>query len=747
MPPADNHTKPGENFFNLLQALPKPAAVFRAADGCLLAANGPFKKLLKWSGEEIAQMEANRFGDTAAHASCPRVRLIDLHTAQVESAGDIRPLNKVDVQPVQCNGKDCRLLLLEQDGRSAPRAEPLQIDRYRSLLENLNEIIYINDKNAIVQYVSPNIYRLTGFTANEVIGKSFTEFVHPDDLEGRIEIFLKILDGEDITTEYRMITKTGEIKWARTNARPIILDGEVVGIQGALVDISNRKEIEEALRQSEEKYRNVVRNSKDAIFVIQGDHIKFMNPSALEVLGHEFDRIAHTPFWKFIHPDDREMMLERYRLRMRGESLSDRVTFRIVNRAGEIRDVDLNVVTITWEGEPAVLNFLRDITVQKRMEDQLRNAQKMEALGTLSGGIAHNFNNLLMGLHGNASLALADISPLSNAYKHLEKIVNLIQSGSKLTRQLLEYARGRAVEMESVSINHLVKEAAETLTATKKQIEIRFRLSEDIPAIKADQGQIEQVLLNLLLNSADAMPDGGDIVIETDCLRGDQADGNVTLSKNSDYIMVKISDCGTGIPEKIQDRIFEPFFTTKGLGRGTGLGLSTAYGIVKNHEGDICAQSESGKGATFFMYLPALSTDDSCRTAAPRANEIEGHGTILLVDDEPNVLDPSATLLEHLGFKVLKAINGSIAMKIFQDKWASIDLVILDLILPQMSGKELYHELKAVDPQVKVLLSSGFSQAGQAEELLEDGCLGFIQKPYDIDELSSTLMEMISKAR
>ncbi len=745
MQPIDRHSTAAENYLNLLAALPHPNAVFKAADGYLLAANAHFCNELKLPEEETAQIVGHWFGDTAIEQNPFRVRIIDQSIAHFESPSGIRAIVEADVQPVQLSGQACSLFTLAMEtGQSLPGQTGFETGHYRSLLENLNEIIYASDRNAVVNYVSPNIYRLSGYEAHEVIGKSFTEFVHPDDLEGRIKMFLRILNGEEQITEYRMITKTGEIKWARTNARPILSAGEVVGVQGALVDISDRKEIEEALRHSEEKYRILVENAKDAIFVAQGDHLKFMNPSASDILGYTCESIADQPFLEFVHADDREMISNRNRRRLEGESLSDSITFRIINRWGDVRDVDLNAVLISWEGTPAVLNFLRDVTTHKRMESQLRNAQKMEALGTLSGGIAHNFNNLLMGIHGNASLSLANLTSSTIASKHLEKIVNLVQSGSKLTRQLLEYARGGAREMGTVSINQLIKDASETLAATKKQIQIQFKLSKGVPCITADQGQIEQVLLNLLLNSADAMPDGGDVFIETAFLKGAQAEGKVTLSKNMDYVLIKVSDRGTGIPKNILDRIFEPFFTTKGLGQGTGLGLSTAYGIVKNHDGDICAESEVDKGTTFFIYLPALSANDTGPAATLDSREVAGHGTILLVDDEPSVLDPSATLLEHLGFTVFKALNGSVAMELFQNHWESIDLVLLDLILPSMSGKDLYYKFKEIDPQVKVLISSGFSQAGQAEELIADGCLGFIQKPYDINELSTTMMKILS---
>jgi two-component system cell cycle sensor histidine kinase/response regulator CckA len=736
---------PTGDLVTLIHALPNPTAVCSVADGCVLATNEHFCKVLALPDEESSQLLCKGVTNAENGQNPFRVRIINESIAHFISPSGTRGLVDADVKTVQLGGKECWLIVpAAETWQNTPEQRNYETGHYRALLENLNEIIYANDKNANVAYISPNINRLAGYEAHEVIGKSFTEFVHPDDLEGRIEVFLKILSGEEQATEYRMITKTGEIKWARTNARPILRDGEVVGVQGALVDITDRKEVEEALRLSEEKYRNVVQNSKDAIFVAQGHYLKFMNPSASAILGYTCESISDRPFLEFVHPDDREMITDRYRRRLAGESLSDSIIFRIINRAGDIKDVELNAVVITWEGKPAVLNFLRDITVQKKMESQLRNAQKMEALGTLSGGIAHNFNNLLMGISGNASLSLADLTPSTIAYKHLEKIVNLVQSGSKLTRQLLEYARDGACEMVTVDINQLVKEASETLSATKKQIQIRFKPSKDVHCIKADQGQIEQVLLNLLLNAADAMPDGGDVFIETACLKGARAEGKVTLSKSMEYIMVKVSDSGTGISKKILDRIFEPFFTTKGLGRGTGLGLSTAYGIVKNHDGDICVESEVGKGSTFFIYLPAFSADGTCPAATLESPKIACYGTILLVDDEPNVLHPSATLLERSGFTVSKAISGSIAMEMFQKDWENIDLVILDLILPDVSGKDLYYRFKEINPQVRVLISSGYGQAGQAEELIANGCLGFIQKPYNITELSTLMMEIIS---
>jgi PAS domain S-box-containing protein len=369
--------------------------------------------------------------------------------------------------------------------------------------------------------------------------------------------------------------------------------------------------MEEALKRSEEKYRILVQHAKDAILVVQDEQIRFMNPIASEILGYTCERIADRSFIDFVHPDDRELIMDRYRRRMRGDDLSDRVSFRIINKDGEARDVDLNAVLITWEEKPAILNFLRDVTLQKKMEAQLRNSQRMEALGTLSGGIAHNFNNLLMGILGNTSLAQKGLDPSAPTCGYLEKINKLVQGGSKLTHQLLEYARGGSSQVGPVDLNQLVKDTSETLAATKKQIRIHHRLSEKIPFLTADQGQIEQVLLNLLLNAADAMPTGGDLSVETSCLPAGHAGEISGLSPKQAYVLLKVTDCGTGMSKATQDRIFEPFFTTKGLERGTGLGLSTAYGIIKNHNGKILVESELNKGSSFFVYLPAAADEAS----------------------------------------------------------------------------------------------------------------------------------------
>ena len=736
----------------LLHALPFPLAVFRKSDGCIVTANRHFYDTFRLSSDPIVPNMKPASDDHCSSLAPDRLMIdwVDGDHARLRMPGGDLSQIKANVVCCRYDDQDCWLVTAPFSADSAesnPIWETEPPVTYRDLVENLNDILYATDQNAVVTYISPNVTRLAGYAPTEVIGRNFVEFVHPDDLSQRMGKFLKILGGASEATEYRLFTKTGEVKWVRTSARPIMKDGQVAGVQGILVDITDRKMFEDALSRSEEKYRLVVQHAQDAIFVIQDDHIKFMNPSASEVIGCTWDTIADRPYMEFVYPDDREMILERYQKRLRGEKLSNHIVFRIINKNGEIRDVELNGVLISWEGKPALLNFLRDITVHNMMEAQLRNSQKMEALGTLAGGIAHNFNNLLMGIRGNTSLSLMGLAPSTGTRKHLERIDKLVDSGSKLTCQLLEYARGGSCEVGSVNLNLIVKESCETLKATKKQILIRYNLPHDLPCIKADKGQIEQVLLNLLINAADAMPKGGTISIDTACVRGDEIKKIASLSDDRSYVLLTVTDSGSGIPKIIQNRIFEPFFTTKGLERGTGLGLSTSYGIVKNHGGEITVESELNRGTRFLVYLPVDDGETEPTERDESNGLISGQGVVLLVDDDPEVLSTISRLLEHSGYQVLVAADGHVAREKYQEAWQRIDLVILDLIMPSIGGEDLFYRLKKINPKIKVLLSSGYGLAGQAEALLNDGCAGFIQKPYDIKLLSLKIKEILSVAK
>jgi nitrogen-specific signal transduction histidine kinase/CheY-like chemotaxis protein len=379
---------------------------------------------------------------------------------------------------------------------------------------------------------------------------------------------------------------------------------------------------------------------------------------------------------------------------------------------------------------------------KKQLEAKLIHAQKMEAIGTLAGGIAHDFNNLLMAIQGRISLMQLDMGSEHRHYDHVTAITRAVKSAANLTKQLLGYARGGKYAVQVTNPNDLIEKSSQMFSRTRKEIQIYRRCQEDIRTVEVDRGQIEQVLLNLYVNAWQAMPDGGGLYIETEnveldekyCRPFDMAPGN--------YVKISVTDTGTGMDKSIVGRIFEPFFTTKEMGKGTGLGLASAYGIIKNHNGIIRVYSEKGHGTTFNIYLPA-SSHEVPRESRTDLELVKGHETILLVDDEEDIIEVGELILKSLGYKVLLAGSGKEAVDISKRSGGKVDLVILDMVMPEMGGRETFDLLKEIDPEIKVLLSSGYSLTRQAEEMLACGCKDFIQKPFDMNRLSQKIRRII----
>jgi two-component system cell cycle sensor histidine kinase/response regulator CckA len=380
---------------------------------------------------------------------------------------------------------------------------------------------------------------------------------------------------------------------------------------------------------------------------------------------------------------------------------------------------------------------------RKDLEGKLEQAQKMKALGTLAGGIAHDFNNLLMGIQGNASLMLMDID---SSHPHFEKMKNTeqyVMRGAELTRQLLGFARGGKYEVKSTDLNELIQKSSEMFGRTKKEITIYTNYQNDIWSVNVDRGQIEQVLLNLFVNAWQAMPGGGNLNILTENVSLDTEQMNEDGIKPGRYVKVSVTDTGIGMDQETQKKIFDPFFTTKEMSRGTGLGLASAYGIIKNHDGFIEVSSEAGKGSTFSFYLPS-SHDEIVALQEPSYHKaVKGTETILLIDDEDMIIHVAGGMLKKLGYKVISATSGEKAIDIFKGKKNEIDMVILDMVMPGMSGGKTYDVLKEINPAVKVLLSSGYSMSGEAVKILDRGCDGFIQKPFDINQLSHKIRDIL----
>ena len=519
--------------------------------------------------------------------------------------------------------------------------------------------------------------------------------------------------------------------------------------------INQLKRIEGLLSESEEQYRTVVENINVGMMVIQDRKVAFANQAVSQFLGLSGDStIENSDPFVFVHPHDRNAAFERHLMRIKGEEFAEANTFRVVARDGGTKWVEVTGSRIDWKGRPAILNFFLDISdrVQleenrKKLEGQLMRAQKLEAIGTLAGGIAHDFNNLMMGIQGSASIMLNEIDMSHPHYELLTTIEEQVRSGAKLTSQLLGYARKGRYLVQPLDVNQMVTNLAKTFGRTRKNILIRYQLADNLPAINGDQGQLEQVLMNLFVNASDAMMAGGELHLSSQMVNRSDITDDLNNPMSGPYVELKVSDTGVGMEPHIQERIFEPFFSTKGMSRGTGLGLASVYGIVKGHSGYIDVDSQKGRGTTFTILLPATEKKVCTAETMPSAMIHQGKGVILLVDDEEVVLNISTELLKKMGYTVLAVSDGKSALEIFRANEKLIDLVILDMIMPGIGGADVFENIKNIKPDAKVLISSGCDINDQMAEILKNGCDGYIQKPYTLEELSESLREIGAEDR
>jgi len=340
---------------------------------------------------------------------------------------------------------------------------------------------------------------------------------------------------------------------------------------------------------------------------------------------------------------------------------------------------------------------------------------------------------------------LSDMDENHASFKRIKSIENLIQSGAQLTGHLLGYARKGRYEISPVNLNRIASETSETFGRTRKEITVHLDLDSSLKAIEADKAQIEQVLMNLFINAADAMQDGGDLYLKTSSVINQDMGQRLNTPKPGAYVHLQVRDTGIGIDQKNMERIFDPFFTTKAMGRGTGLGLASVYGIVKAHDGFIDVESHIGQGTTFNIYLPGTDKKPH-RQESSEPEVTAGQGKVMLVDDEEIAVDVGIEMLKKAGFSVVSAMSGKEAIEVYREHGDEIDLIILDMIMPDIGGGEVFDELKAINPQAKVLLSSGYSIDGKATEILQRGCNGFIQKPFGMEQLTKKIFEIIGKS-
>ena len=479
----------------------------------------------------------------------------------------------------------------------------------------------------------------------------------------------------------------------------------------------------------------ILESMTEGFLEVYSGRVVYANAAAEQIVGKSMEKLLYA------YPPD----LFEGRARAFIESLvsGDDPAATEENTTFDINDRNVSFKSFPVEGETeTIIIILSDVTEQKRLEERLQQAKKMEAIGTLAGGVAHDFNNLLMGIQGNISLMLLDVRETDPHFEEISSIERCVESAAKLTKQLLGFARGGKYVVRATSLNDLISKLTGMFQRTHKNIIFHESYQANLWPVEVDQGQIEQVIINIFLNACQAMPERGDIHVRTENVFLDDNTLKPNEIQPGRYLRISIVDTGVGMTEEIRQRIFEPFFTTKEVGSGSGMGLASAFGIVKNHGGFIECQSDPGQGSSFNVYLPA-SYFSPVKEGESHLELLKGSETILVVDDEWAVLKVSRQLLKQLGYKVFIARSGKSALRIFNAVRNRIDMVLLDIIMPELNGEEICARMKETQPDVKVLLASGYSIDWQARELIENGCHGFIQKPFSLKQLSLKIRETL----
>jgi PAS domain S-box-containing protein len=630
------------------------------------------------------------------------------------------------------------------------------VTRYRSLFEFHPDGVYSLDLSARYRSVNPAMTRMTGYATGEVLGAAFEHLVAPHDVERGREMFRRATSGEPASAELAIRRKSGEQIVAHITKVPIFMHGEVVGVYGIATDVTARLRAEETLREANQRLSALFSASPLAVCTLDTEgRVRAWNDAAERMFGWRFEEAAgerppHVP------EPQAEQWSGLITAVLGGQTLTG-VELRGRRRDGSVIDISLSAAPLrdARGGASGVIAVMADVTERKLLEQQFRQAQKMDAVGRLAGGIAHDFNNLLTAIQFNCEALLDDL-PADNRHRgEVQGTLDAALRAAGLTRQLLAFSRKQIFQAKLLDLSQVVANVEPMLRRLiGEDILVTTALATELGTVEADPNQLEQVLLNLALNARDAMPGGGRLTIETanaELDHGFAQRHGVALS-GSDYVVLAVSDTGHGMDEETQAHIFEPFFTTKPQGKGTGLGLSTVYGTVKQSGGYVWVYSEVGRGSVFKVYLPRVSApamaaeraaDERPRRAAAPQESHEGTETILLVEDEDAVRLVVRRVLTRHGYTVLAASNGHDALRIAESHPGAIDMLVTDVVMPEMGGRELADRLLPLRPAIRVLFTSGYTD----DDIVRRGVLlpgtAFLQKPFTTEGIARKVREVL----
>jgi PAS domain S-box-containing protein len=651
--------------------------------------------------------------------------------------------------------REARLVLAKDITERIRAAESLRQaeSKYRALVEQIPVITYTAamDEPGSNVYVSPQIEKMLGFSQAEWVSEKhlWRKQIHSDDRERTLAQFQETLnDHHPFICEYRLLDSGGRVKWFHDEA-VVVRDeaGQAVMVQGVALDITERKQTEEALARADRRYRSIIQNAAYGIFLssIEGRFLE-VNPAIVRMLGYDSaEELMSVDIAGDIYArsNDRDRLIELY-------SRSSRIDgFEVEwkRKDGKAITVWLSGQVIRGErGEVEGFEMIAEnLTERRALEEQLRQSQKMDAIGKLAGGVAHDFNNLLTVINGYADLLTGMLIEGDPRRQHAEEIKKAGLRATSLTTQLLAFSRKQMLQPVTLDLNTVIADSLKMLRRLiGENIEVAVSLDTDAGWIKADPTQIEQVIVNLAVNARDAMADGGKLIIKTSNVELDESSVHWNIDAPSgSYVMFAMSDTGTGMDEETMRSIFEPFFTTKERGKGTGLGLSTVYGIVKQSGGHITVYSEKGVGTTFKIYLPRVDERAEAKREGEEEEMPRGMETILVAEDEQMVRELICRVLRRCGYTAIEAATGDEALAFCHDYEGQIHLLITDVVMPQMNGPALAERVKAFRPRMKRLFISGYTDNALIQTAMLEGAAEFLQKPFSPLSLARKVREVI----
>jgi two-component system cell cycle sensor histidine kinase/response regulator CckA len=616
--------------------------------------------------------------------------------------------------------------------------------RFHTLADLVPDLLWMGDPQGLVEWCNQRWSEYTGQSLVEAKGSGWISVIHDADVaRTRSAWGYTIQVGEPLRLECRIHGADGHYRWFLVQARPMHdAGGRIVQWFTTATDIDDLKRVEAELQRREERFRSLIENASDLITVINaGGVIHFQSPSAERLLGHQLTDLLGRSVFEFVHPDDVTRVGEWIQ---RAQSAPVPIEFRIRHRNGVW--LVLQSVSRTMpadDGKSLLVVNSRDVTSQKQLEAQLRQAQKLEAIGRLAGGVAHDFNNLLSVIFGHSAL-LARAPSLDDPQRgSLAEIRRAAERAASLTRQLLAFSRQQLLEPKVLDLNVVVTEAENLLRRLiGEDVRLATVLQPGLRPVRVDPSQIDQVILNLAVNARDAMPRGGTLTLET---RDVELEATDARARPGPHVLLRISDTGSGMTPEVQARIFDPFFTTKGEGNGTGLGLAVVHGIVEQSGGYIDVGSVPGVGTTFKIYLPTAEGAPEKPTEAVARKPVNGMETILLAEDEEAVRQITSRILAVFGYRVLEASSGEEAMRLADTSRDKIHLLLTDVVMPGMSGRELADALRARDPDLKVLFQSGYTDDAVVRHGVVQAEVAFLHKPFTPDALAQKIREVLDR--